>query len=209
MTRLVYGVGINDAGYVINKTEIAGCVDGKRKRRTSWGCPFYRVWTDMLRRGYSDKYKATHPTYRGVTVCKEWHTFSVFKAWMETQDFEGKQLDKDLLIRGNKVYSPEACVFVSRQVNNFLIDRGNARGAYKVGVCWHNRVGKYKAQCCNPITKKGENLGLFTTEQEAHDVWLTKKLEHAHNLATLQTDERVAKALVGRYTNYKEKQLEE
>lgn len=50
----------------------------------------------------------------GCSVCEEWLTFSNFKRWMEQQDYEGKALDKDLLVSQNKTYSSETCVFVPR-----------------------------------------------------------------------------------------------
>jgi hypothetical protein len=121
---------------------------------------------------------------------------------MEQQDYAGKQLDKDLLVKDNKVYSPETCVFVSRQVNMFLIDRGASRGKYKLGCHWLKRDSKYMALCSNPFTLKNEYLGLFITEDEAHQSWLSKKLEHAYNLAAIQTDERIARAIISRYENY-------
>lgn len=202
MERLVCGVGINDADYVVVVNEECAPVNGKRKQRRIWFCPFYRTWTDMLNRAYSAKEKTRHPTYKDVTVCKEWHTFSVFKTWMESQNFVLGQLDKDLLIAGNKVYSPETCVFVSKQVNMFLVDSGATRGIYLIGASWCKRSGKFKAQCRNPVTKVQETLGYFATEQEAHKAWLAKKLEHSHALASLQTDIRVAEALIRRYENY-------
>jgi hypothetical protein len=202
MMKLVCGVGINDADYIVQVWETIGYIDGKQKRKCTWKCPFYTTWKSMLTRCHSEKYKATYPTYKDVTVCVEWRRFSVFKAWMETQAWKGNQLDKDLLVEGNKVYSPDACVFVSSLVNKFLIDSRATRGGYIIGVCRHKGVGKFQTHCSNPFTKKGEYLGLFTSEQEAHEKWLEKKLEHAYTLAALQTDERVAKALVERYTNY-------
>jgi hypothetical protein len=121
---------------------------------------------------------------------------------MEKQDWEGLQLDKDLLFEGNKIYSAETCVFVTKAINTFTTDRGNDRGEWLIGVDWHKRVGKFKSQCRNPFTKKGEYLGYFACEQQAHKAWLKRKLELAHLLAAEQTDERVAKALIERYTNY-------
>jgi hypothetical protein len=201
MKKLVCGVGINDADYATQVTEAIGCINGRPKWEIVWCCPFYRTWRSMLKRGYSNKHKAAHPTYQDVTVCEEWHLFSTFKAWMQAQDCEGKQLDKDLLVEGNKIYSPETCVFVSGQVNRFLIDSGAARGECKIGVYRDKLSGKFRSQCSNPSTKRAEYLGMFTTEQEAHEKWLAKKLEHAYALAALQTDERVAKALIDRYSN--------
>lgn len=203
MSRLIYGIGINDADYVTQINETVSYVDGKQKQKRIWTCPFYITWREMLRRCYSSKYKAHKPTYIGCYVWAEWLLFSNFKSWMQTQDWQGNQLDKDLLFQGNKVYSPETCLFVSGQVNNFLIDSGAARGEYMIGVCWDAASSKFMAQCRNPFTKKGETLGRFASEIEAHKAWLTRKLEHVHRLAELQTDERVAKALINRYIDYK------
>ena len=201
--KLVYGVGINDADYVIQKMETIKCIDGKIKYKLIWFCPFYRVWRSMVERCYSDKYQSRQPTYKGCSVSEEWKTFSNFKAWMVTQDWEGKSLDKDLLIEGNKVYGPDTCVFVTRMVNNFTIDSGSKRGDWMIGACWHKGASKFMSKCQNPFSGEQEYLGLFTCEQEAHNAWLKRKLGLAHELAAIQTDTRVAKALIARYTNYK------
>lgn len=200
--KLVYGVGINDSGYVTQKMETISYVDGKQKFRVVWYCPYYRTWKDMLRRCYSSKFHERQPTYKGCSVTEEWLTFSVFKSWMTVQDFEGKQLDKDILFEGNKVYSSETCAFVAKAVNLFTIDSGASRGEWLIGVYWHKKRGKFMSRCSNPFTKKVEYLGLFVNEQEAHQAWLSRKLELAHLLAAEQTDERVGRALIMRYTAY-------
>jgi len=199
--RLVYGVGINDADYVVERKETIE-VNGKQKRRLVWICPYYRTWRDMLQRCYSSKFQEKRPTYKGCSVSEEWLTFSNFRRWMEAQDFEGMQLDKDLLFEGNKVYSAETCVFVTRAVNMFTIDRGNDRGEWLIGVNWDKRRGKFVSKCSNPFTKKQEHLGYFDCELEAHQEWLKRKLDLAHLLAAEQTDKRVAKALTERYTDF-------
>lgn len=200
--KLVYGVGINDADYVVEKREAFGYVNGKQKRKRVWECPYHRVWRHMLERCYSDKYQERQPTYKGCSVSEDWITFSVFKSWMEGQDWEGNQLDKDLLFEGNKIYSAETCVFVTKAVNMFTIDRGNDRGEWLLGVYWNKERSKFHSQCSNPFTKKQEHLGYFLCEKEAHQAWLKRKLELAHLLAAEQTDGRVGKALIDRYTNY-------
>ena len=93
-TKLVYGVGVNDAYYSVYKYENGKIV---------WQCPYYRTWKHMLSRAYSDKFKKKRPTYQDVTVCEEWYSFMCFRAWMVEQDWKGKQLDKDLLVQGNKM----------------------------------------------------------------------------------------------------------
>ena len=199
--KLVYGVGINDADYVVQRNETI-YVNGKRTRKQVWICPYYQAWKSMLERCYSIKYQERQPTYRGCSVSEEWLTFSVFKSWMEKQEWEGMQLDKDILFEGNKLYSKETCVFVSSVVNIFTTDRGASRGEWLIGVDWYKARGKFRALCRNPFTKKQEYLGLFNSELEAHQTWLKRKLELAHLVAAEQTDTRVAKALIERYTNY-------
>lgn len=201
--KKVYGVGLNDADYVVQEFETIGYVNGKQKRRLVWACPYYRAWSNMLKRCYSNKFQESRPTYKGCVVSDEWLTFSVFKEWMEQQDWEGSQLDKDILFEGNKIYSAETCVFVTPMVNSFTTDSGASRGEWLIGVHWHKQAGKFRSMCCNPFTKKSEYLGLFTCELEAHQAWLKRKNELAYELAAIQTDERVAKALIERYTNFK------
>ena len=198
--KLVCGVGNNDADYATQKWETIGNVNGRQKRKLVWRCKYYETWKSMLSRCYSTKAQERQPTYVGCSVSEEWLTFSNFRAWMETQNWENNQLDKDLLVEGNKVYSPETCVFVSGMVNSFTIDSGATRGEWPIGVNWDKGTSKFKSTCCNPFTKKREHLGLFTCELEAHHAWLKRKLELAHELAAIQTDERVAKALINRYS---------
>ena len=200
--RLVCGVGNNNADYVVQKFEPIGRVGGKQKQKLVWCCPYYRAWKSMIERCYSDKFQEKYPTYKGCSVSNEWLTFSNFRAWMEKQDWEGNQLDKDILSIGNRVYSAKTCVFVSPMVNIFTIDSGATQGEWMIGVNWDKQAGKFRAQCSNPFTKKQENLGLFTCEQQAHQAWAKRKLELAHELAAIQEDPRIAKALIDRYTNY-------
>lgn len=199
--KLVFGVGTNDADYVTKKWETIE-VNGRQKRRRVWECPYYRAWYNMLQRCYSVKFQERHPTYAGCTVSEDWLTFSNFRAWMEKQKWEGLHLDKDLLFEGNKIYGANSCVFVTQAVNNFISDRGNDRGEWLIGVDWDKAAGKFRSRCRNPFTKKQENLGYFACEQEAHEAWVKRKLELAHELAVIQADPRIVKALIDRYSQY-------
>ncbi len=85
-------------------------IDGKDTK-------IYKTWRHMLERCYDKKYQAKRPTYIGCSVCAEWHNFQIFAEWMSEQDYEGKQLDKDIKVKGNKVYSPDTCTFVTLDKN--------------------------------------------------------------------------------------------
>lgn len=186
--KLVHGIGLNDAGYVT------------RKQNPAWTCPYFKVWRGMIERCYSTVYQERHPNYKGCTVANEWLTFSTFLAWMGKQDWEGKQLDKDLLVEGNKLYGPDTCVFVSPIVNTFTNDNKAQRGKWPIGVTWNKTAGKFIASCSSPITGKTEYLGSFDCELEAHHAWHARKIDFAYELAAIQTDHRVANALIDRYS---------
>lgn len=192
--KLIYGVGVNDADYV---TQTYSIINGKRC--TKWKCPFYVKWKEILRRCYSAEWHLKHDTYVDCTVCDKWLTFSNFKSWMEVQDWEGKQLDKDLLVKGNKVYSPETCIFVHQTINKFM--RETAKCGGMTGTNYVKQLMKYRATIHNPITKKQEHLGVFNTELEAHLAWKAKKHEYACMLSEseLVSDPRLAEALRTRY----------
>lgn len=195
--KLVFGVGVNDADYNVYKYEVVG---GKQK--IVWICPFYRTWCHMLERSYDPKLHKRVPTYLECSTVPSWLLFSGFKSWMELQDWEGKELDKDTLIPGNKLYGPDTCVFVSRNVNLFTRERKASRGEFPIGVSYHKINKKYKASCWSVETGKQESLGYYSCPEEAHSVWLAFKLEQAYILANQQTDQRVARALIERYENY-------
>ena len=200
MKNIVQGVGINNADYSIYKSEK---INGKWVR--VWTCPYYQKWKSMLHRCYSENYHKKKPTYIGCSVCNDWLLFSNFKLWMENQDWKGKQLDKDILVDGNKIYSPETCVFLHHKVNSFTTESNSARGEYPIGVCWNTDHLMFQAQCRNPFKSKGENLGYFESPDEAHNAWKARKLELAIELANSEfvTDERVRKALIARYQGEK------
>ena len=74
----------------------------------------YRVWVDMMARCYSEYYKTNYPTYSECKVFDGWKNYQVFANWFEENYIEGYQLDKDIKISGNKYYSPDTCIFVSK-----------------------------------------------------------------------------------------------
>lgn len=196
---LIYGVGKNDADYPVNRFIL---IDGKNKR--VWICPMYLTWRNMLMRCYSEGCQIKHPTYAGCSVVDDWLLFSNFKLWMESQEWQGMELDKDIIHPGNKVYGPEFCIFVPSQLNAFLTDHGAARGQYPIGVSIERKCGRFKASCSNPFTGRLENLGRFHRPEDAHLAWKARKNQHARRYADMQKDIRVAQALRDRYMPTKE-----
>lgn len=179
MAKLIYGVGLND---------VAG----------SYRSKIYVRWHSMIARCYSKRRLEKYPSYNGCTVCDEWLLFGNFKTWMENQDWHEKEIDKDLLIKGNKLYSPETCVLISREINSFIKDCESTRGSLLIGVNWKSEKDKFVAQCRNPINGKKEHLGYFSNEIDAHLAWKKRKLEHAIAITKNQT-EAIARAVTGRY----------
>jgi len=182
--RLILGLGINDADY-----QVYIKLEGRRIT-----CHFYRTWVDMLTRCYSPNYHKRRPTYIGCSVVQSWLTFSVFKQWMQQQDWQGKQLDKDLLLIGNKHYSPDTCIFISHALNNLLNVREAARGRYKIGVCWSKTSKKFMSACT--VDSESICLGFFDTEEEAHLTYIKFKQAHVLKIAELQESPKLRQALI-------------
>jgi hypothetical protein len=131
----------------------------------------YKVWRGMLQRCYDNKFHKKHPSYIGCTVSAEWHNFQIFGEWYDENYYEIKgeriHLDKDILIKGNKIYSPETCVFVPHRINSLFTKSDAIRGNLPIGVT-KDKSSKYRATCC---IKKQEYIGSFNTEQEAFHVY--------------------------------------
>jgi len=143
---MILNVGINDLKY-------------------SSSSPFYSRWKDMLKRCYSEKYLKKNPSYTGCSVCEEWKYLSNFKEWMQTQDWENKHLDKDLLYPGNKIYSSDTCVFIPSSLNSFMTNTSKKNTSGYNGVTqekrtlvWNSRIWK---------NGKGEHIGSYRSKEEA------------------------------------------
>ncbi len=126
----------------------------------------HKVWESMIARCYSPVVRAKHPTYKDVTVCEEWHNFQVFSEWFYNQPnagVKGFEIDKDLTILGNKVYGPEACSFVPREINNLVLTRTAARGEYPLGVRKSNK--KFSAYVS--VNGRQVHIGVYNSPGEA------------------------------------------
>lgn len=193
---LVYGVGVNDADYATQEYEI---LEGERKHK--WDCPYYIKWVAMLERCYSKRYHKLKPSYVGCSVCEDWKVFSKFRKWMKSQPWEGLHLDKDILFEGNKIYSPDTCVFVPQEVNAFLSIGGVNKCGFPLGVSFNKDNRRYRARCSNPFTKRTDHLGYFESPEEAHKAWRLRKYQIAVELSKTNTelDPRVVAALISRF----------
>lgn len=132
----------------------------------------YNAWYGMLKRCFDEKYKNKYPAYKYVTCCKDFLYYSKFYEWLHNQPNFYKwiveknwNVDKDILIKGNKIYSQETCCLVSNEVNKLFTKHNNARGYLPIGVS--KSGGKYKATCNNPFNKNREYLGTYDTVNEA------------------------------------------
>ncbi len=142
----------------------------------------YRSWSNMLSRGYCSKYKEKYPSYKDVTVCEEWHNFQNFAQWFEQnynpEIMEGWHLDKDILVKGNKVYSPDTCCFVPKEIN-VLLKNNKKRGDCIVGV---KKVrNKFEANLFKK--EKITYLGVFCTKREAFQAYKIAKEKHIKEVA--------------------------
>lgn len=140
----------------------------------------YRVWSSMINRCYNPKEFNKHPTYSDCYVCNEWLIFSNFEKWFNENHIKGWQLDKDLIVKGNREYSPDKCCFLPISINSFLTKKKALRGKYVIGV--------YKS-CDNKkfISTLGcldkPHFGTFDTEIEAFNAYKKAKESKAREIA--------------------------
>lgn len=130
----------------------------------------YDIWHNMLRRCYDYKIKKKHETYKDCVLCRDWLNFQNFAKWYEENYYEVDEqvmhLDKDILYKGNKIYSPETCVFVPQNINAMFTKSDKVRGQYPIGVCYYKWTNKYQSSCCDG-RKNRISLGYFDTPEEA------------------------------------------
>lgn len=142
--------------------------NGKHKSR----CKKYDTWRQMLNRCYKfEKYKNNH-VYSDVSVCDLWLDYQNFGDWYDENFYSVKDehmsLDKDILTKHNRIYSPENCIFVPKPINSLFTKDNIARGKYPIGVDFHKQKGLFRARCSNLILGKSNiTIGEYTTVEEA------------------------------------------
>ena len=124
----------------------------------------------MIERCYNPYELNKKPTYIDCYVCEEWHNFQNFAEWYYKNIYncnnERMHLDKDILIKGNKIYSPKTCCIVPQRINVMFTKRQNCRGKYPIGVKWHKRDKIFEV-CCYDKNCNRQYLGRFDNEIDA------------------------------------------
>ena len=183
----VYGVGIVGTKYPSSKS-------GVQTKE-------YKLWCRMLVRCYSESFKKKQPTYEGCEVSNNFKSYEYFYEWCRKQvgfGNEGWQLDKDLLVKGNKVYSEDSCVFLPKEINLLLVKREALRGKHLIGVSW-KKANKTFVATVNKNKGNPKWLGYFKTELEAFNAYKTAKESFVKEQAEKwksQIDERAYEALM-------------
>lgn len=148
----------------------------------------YKTWRNMLTRCFDVKYQEKFPTYKNTSVCSEWLNFQNFAKWYYANYYllpnERIELDKDILCKGNKLYSPETCIFVPRRINSLLINNKNKRGEYPLGVDFAR--GCYRARC--NILEGSVFIGDYDTPNQAFIAYKQYKEKYIKEIADMYKD---------------------
>lgn len=180
MTKKVYGIAINDVpGSSIHSKAI------------------YTAWYGMLTRCFSFGYQEKYPTYKGCTIHPEWIRYSAFHGWASAHHRDGMHLDKDILVPGNKHYSPDTCVFIPHWLNSFVSNMKKKQRDLPMGV--HRSRKRFGARFGCRDT--GVFIGSFVTAEEAGAAYMAYRgPEIAKRIKIYQdsehSDDRVVNALI-------------
>lgn len=182
MNKLTFGFGEVDVDYPV-QIEKGHWRDGN-KREVTWRCPYHQTWLSVIRRCYSQTYLKKCPAYKGCSVDQRWKKLSSFIAWMKIQPehdlwvSHNYQVDKDFLFPNERVYGPDTCVLLPPSINGLFGGMKKGR-VFPLGVSYKEANKKYQAQ----IYSGGKKvyLGLFSSPEEGHKEWQTRKIEDLRN----------------------------
>ena len=183
----VYNIGVLGTKY-------ASTINGVKTKE-------YKLWKNMLQRCYSNDFKKKRPTYEGCEVSENFKYYEYFHEWCNKQigfAADGFELDKDLLTKGNKVYSESICIFIHSEINLLLVKSTASRGEHLIGVNWDKTKKAFKARV-NKNKGKQEHLGYFKTELEAFNAYKKAKeafVKEQANKWKDKIDERAYEALM-------------
>ena len=180
----LFGIGINDY-------EMPTSQNGTRLKS-------YEIWKAILTRCYGKRHSENEVAYNDCSICEEWKLFSNFKKWFDQNYIEGYHLDKDILVKNNKVYSPQTCCFVPLEINTLMVRQSARRGSYPIGVT-KGRRKNYRAII--RIHQEYVVLGYFNNVIDAFNAYKKAKEKHIKEIAQKNFDnglitERVYRALM-------------
>lgn len=161
---------INNIGYI-----------GRKRSSINIKSYSYILWRNLIARCYDENIQSKRPTYKGCRVCKEWHNFTVFEEWFNKHYIDEYCLDKDILFKGNKLYSPKTCCFVPNEINVLFTKRQNRRGALPIGVTFSESKRRFRAEF-----SRGSNkfyIGYFDTPEEAFFAYKREKEAYIKEVA--------------------------
>ena len=167
---LIYGVGYNSKTFF-------------KKREADGSSKAYTCWRGILRRCYNEKERYKYPTYTGVSICDEWKDFQNFAKWFYhnyNNIMKDWVLDKDILVKGNKIYSPETCCFVPQEVNKLFIKTDRSRGIYPIGVF---KLGNRYVVQLSKSSNKSKHISCESTPENAFEVYKAVKEQYIKEIA--------------------------
>lgn len=129
----------------------------------------YDTWYNIINRCYNPEVHKNRPHYEECYICDEWLNYQTFCSWYYDNYYEvpgeTMAIDKDILVKHNKCYSPETCVFVPTAINSLFVKNDSVRGDLPIGVYYHNTKKKYIAQYS--VNSKKKQIGTYATAEEA------------------------------------------
>ena len=169
----------------------------------------YDTWIHILQRCFDEKLKEKQPSYKDKECCDEWLYYPNFYEWLHRQSNfnkwnNGKRwaIDKDILVKGNKIYSPDTCCLIPQNVNCLFLKREAERGSYPIGVTYRN--DGFLASCHNPFTNNREELGYYSTPEKAFDAYKAYKEDLIKRVAQAEYDaENITDECYRAMMNYK------
>lgn len=153
----------------------------KNRKHTS----AYIAWKAMLNRCYDIKYIKERHTYKDVYVCKEWHNFQNFAEWHEKNYYkvseERMELDKDILVKGNKIYSPKTCVFAPIFINGLFAVPDKSNKPCPLGVTTDKKNSNYSSSIS--VFGKQMHLGKYASKKDAYLAYKIEKEKYIKEVA--------------------------
>lgn len=176
-------------GFGINDSVISTSINGKKIKS-------YALWKSVITRCFKCK------SYSDCSVCDEWKYFSNFKKWFDLNYIDGYELDKDLLVKGNKVYGPNTCCFIPKEINKLLVkQKKRTSNKLPFGVVRHS---KNSFQVFISRNGKVEYLGVRNSQDDAFELYKNAKENHIKQVAQeYYKRNKITKRIYDALINYK------